>query len=377
MNKIFLIFAVIFLFLSEDLLAKSEDKSSSDDALSSYSGKGFSIGYLSDVFDVKESSNGFLELTKKSLNPRENLSEVSVFIESTYLPFGKKCSASLFKSVLNGYLIERIKIVNEGGVSYSVTSTKEDKKNRGKNEEIWAIVDSNPCVAVKYFYETVDGGMFDDGGGKREYNREALSRLFAEVRKSVKFSRIAKNQVSDPNESISKIGNEEVKTYRYKQGRSGFLVSYPQDYFAENNSIFDSSYFTDFGRNNGIIIYKKDPDVVQNKNSIVNPTLAIEMLPIFSGEQCRAKLFVNNDLMLIKERRVEEGDKIYSVIDSYDRYGDDSIYGREIIWAFSQGNSCVGVRYFYATNLSAQNFDGDRDNLLNIFDRIRRSLVVK
>lgn len=364
---------ILFLFFSESSWAKSAFDYRSVGDFEITGGNGFSVSYASDTFKAEQNAEGSLKLTKISLNPRENLSEVLIFIESVQVPVGKKCKASLFKSLTNGYLIDSAKIVTENDFTYSVSFANNKISNHQKYEEIWAITDSNPCVAIRYFYETSGSGIFEDRP-KKDFVREDLERLFFDIRHSVTFSRIVKNSNNDPNESFSQAGSFFAKTYKYKNGATGFMISYPEGFFAENNDSLDRNYFDGFGRNNGVVIHKGDKS--SDVENLVNPTFAVEMLPISKHEKCRAKLFVNNDRMAIKEKEIEDEGVIYSVIDSFDRYGDGNEYGRELILALPYNNPCVAVRYFYATIKGGENFERERSEILGLFKKIRSSLVL-
>lgn len=360
MKRLFPVFVLISLLAGKDVLAKA-----GDNRVTTYGGKGFSIHYPDDVFDVEETSGAFLKLKKRSLNPRENLNEVLISIESAHVPSGKKCKATLFKSLINGYAVDTLKTVTEGEVTYSISSAQNPSKNHRQTEEIWAIVDSNPCVAIRYLYDVSNNSAFA-GFEKKEYDREELNHLFSEVRHAVIFPRVEKISTVDVSES--KAGA--LKTYNYKQGKNSFLISYPQEFSAEKNGLIDPNYFDNFGRGNGVVIYRGD------FSSLVNPTFAVEMLPIFPSEKCRAKMFVNSDRMAIKEREFEENNLVYSMIDSLDRYDDRGPQGREIIFALRAKNSCIGIRYFYATISDGANSSSDRSSVLTAFDKIRHSLVI-
>jgi hypothetical protein len=373
MSKILRKITILLLLFGENSWAKSALDYRNAADLETAGGTGFGISYAADIFKAERGSDGALKLTKRSLNPRENLSEVLIFIESARVPVGKKCKASLFKSLINGYSVDSIKTVTENDFTYSVSLASGKISNRQKYEEIWTVVDSNPCVAVRYFYETSNSGIFDERP-KKDFNRDALESLFFDIRHAVTFSRITKNPNEDPNESSLQPGSFFAKTYRYKNGKNGFVVSYPEGFFAENNGALDPNYFDGFGKNNGVVIHKGDKNSVAG--SLVNPTFAVEMLPISSYEKCRAKLFVNNDRMTLKEKEIEDDGVIYSVIDSFDYYGDGNEYGREVILAMPYSNPCVAVRYFYATIKDSENFERERSDILGLFKKIRSSLIL-
>ncbi|MDB5204560.1 MAG: hypothetical protein JWP09_588 [Candidatus Taylorbacteria bacterium] len=76
--------------------------------------------------------------------------------------------------------------VTENGVTYSVNSTQDAGAGNRYEETVYAIKDSKPCIAVRYFIHYGAIQNYPEGAVK-EFDRSALLQQFDAIRKSLKI----------------------------------------------------------------------------------------------------------------------------------------------------------------------------------------------
>lgn len=107
-----------------------------------------------------------------------NLSKDS-YIAVEWMPNVTECSAAIF---LDG--THKNIDISENGVSYSVASSSNAGAGNRYDEIIYAVKNTNPCIAMRYFiHHTVVQNY--PPGTIREFDRSALLREFDSIRKSL------------------------------------------------------------------------------------------------------------------------------------------------------------------------------------------------
>jgi membrane-bound inhibitor of C-type lysozyme len=153
----------------------------------SYPPLGFSIKYpksyaIDESFMYEglgeEAIPGIKVTVPKTLTDGTNLSSDSgVSVE--YIPNTDACSASLFL-----YGNPAATSVNDGGVTYSTAKVTDAGAGNRYEEQVYAIANANPCIAVRYFIHTTELGNYP-AGTRVEYDRVALLKQFDDIRHSL------------------------------------------------------------------------------------------------------------------------------------------------------------------------------------------------
>ncbi|MDD5738961.1 MAG: MliC family protein [Candidatus Pacebacteria bacterium] len=113
-----------------------------------------------------------------------NLSGFDTGISVETIPNSVDCNASLFLDLGNsGAPAETI----DNDVQYSVATSTGAGAGNFYEETVWAIRDTNPCVAVRYFIHSTNIDNYPEGAVK-EFNHQALIDQFDAVRKSLVLS---------------------------------------------------------------------------------------------------------------------------------------------------------------------------------------------
>ncbi|HOK20993.1 MAG TPA: MliC family protein [Candidatus Paceibacterota bacterium] len=158
----------------------------------------------------------------------------------------------------------------------------------------------------------------------------------------------------------------------YLDLQGNFSIRYPADYTV------DASYqYQGFGPNKEIsgVKFIIPKTLAEGTNlSSYDSGISIETIP--NAETCSANLFLDGDV----DAKTITDDREYSFASRTE--GAAGNFYEEQVWALAGSNPCLGVRYFiHSTNIdnypvgAVQEFN--RDNLLQQFDQIRRSLVIK
>jgi hypothetical protein len=150
---------------------------------------GFSVRYPAD-YDLDASYkyqelgpgkdiSGTKLIIPKSLSQGTNLSSYDTGVSVEVIPAVKDCNASLF-------LDQTIdsQNVTDNDTQYSVAETNGAGAGNFYEEKIWAVIGTNPCIAVRYFIHSMNIGNYPAGVVK-EFDRTALLDQFDRIRKSL------------------------------------------------------------------------------------------------------------------------------------------------------------------------------------------------
>ena len=116
-----------------------------------------------------------------SISEGTNLSsDTGVSVE--WLPRANKCTGDI-------YVLPNVRATSlvVGSTTYSVATTSEAAAGNLYEEQVFAIADSKPCTAVRYFIHSSNIGNFEPGVAV-EFNRDALLREFDNIRDSLEFN---------------------------------------------------------------------------------------------------------------------------------------------------------------------------------------------
>lgn len=110
-----------------------------------------------------------------------NLSSYDTGVSIEKISDVKNCSASLFL-----YPDERLKVstTTDGNVTYSVASTTGVGLGNYYEETVFAVADTNPCVAVRYLVHSTNIQNYEPGAVK-EFDRAALFSTLDKIRRSL------------------------------------------------------------------------------------------------------------------------------------------------------------------------------------------------
>lgn len=123
--------------------------------------------------------NGVKFIIPEAMATGTNLSGFDTGLSVEEIPRIQNCTASLF-------LYGGIKTMTEtdNNVIYSVASTTGAAAGNRYEEDVWAIPDTNPCVALRYFIHS--GNIYNySPGTKREFDRTVLLSEFDAIRHSL------------------------------------------------------------------------------------------------------------------------------------------------------------------------------------------------
>ncbi len=138
-------------------------------------------GYAYEAFGPEKLIHGVKFEVPLSTATGTNLSsDTGLSIET--LPRAKKCTGDIF-------LMQDVRpeTRDEGGVSYSVATSSEGAAGNVYEEAVYAIPESSPCIAVRYFIHSSRIENYPEGA-LREFNRSALLAEFDEMRRSLVLS---------------------------------------------------------------------------------------------------------------------------------------------------------------------------------------------
>ena len=157
-------------------------------ATTTYSGSTFTLVYPVDFTVDPAFSN-------QEVNPAKPISGVrftvpgamatgtnlasDTFLSVEWLPRAKKCSADI-------YLHDNVasQEVSDGAVVYSMASTSGAAAGNRYEEVVYALPNSSPCTAVRYFMHYSDIGNYP-AGTVQEFDRAKLTSIFDDMRRSL------------------------------------------------------------------------------------------------------------------------------------------------------------------------------------------------
>jgi membrane-bound inhibitor of C-type lysozyme len=149
---------------------------------------GFSIRYPTDysvntsykyqALGLGKNISGVKFTIPSSITTDTNLSsDTGVSVE--IIPATQDCNASLF---LDGNA--NVQTVTDNGSEYSFASTTEGAAGNRYEEDVWAILGTNPCIAIRYFIHSTNVDNYD-AGTVSEFDRAALISQFDKIRHSL------------------------------------------------------------------------------------------------------------------------------------------------------------------------------------------------
>jgi hypothetical protein len=185
MKKIIAAFLFVTCLLSINMAIASSSKNK---LTKTYQGKIDSVEFTLKLPPnyMVESGNGFIDATQFSKETlingvkftKENgANQAMLTVETASIPDEAKCDVRYFQSFLGKAEIES----TDDDVLFTSTISENGINNKYAKEKIWAIANSKPCVAVRYFYitepEVVDGII--------SYEEKNLLKTFDAIRHSL------------------------------------------------------------------------------------------------------------------------------------------------------------------------------------------------
>jgi hypothetical protein len=144
---------------------------------------GFTINeaYAYDQFGPKKLVHGVALTIPATMATGTNLSsDTRLSVEQ--LPRAKKCTADIFIPT-NVVAVS----LADGGIQYSVATTSGAAAGNRYEETVYAVADSQPCTAVRYF---VHYGVIENypAGAVQEFDRTALINQFDAIRRTMQLT---------------------------------------------------------------------------------------------------------------------------------------------------------------------------------------------
>lgn len=129
-------------------------------------------------FSATKSISGFKVTVPADMATGTNLS-ADTYLSVEQLPNARLCTGDIF-------LKANVKAQNvtEGGVAYSVASSSEGAAGNRYEETIYALKDSKPCTAVRYYIHSTNIQNYPEGM-VTEFNKGALINEFDQIRRSL------------------------------------------------------------------------------------------------------------------------------------------------------------------------------------------------
>ncbi len=113
----------------------------------------------------------------------KNLSGFDTGISIEEIPNIQNCNADLFVSAENNQLSQ----INDNGIDYSVSSSIGAAAGNIYEEKVWAIPETNPCIAVRYLIHSTNIGNYPPNTIK-EFDKTALLDEFDKIRRTLIIS---------------------------------------------------------------------------------------------------------------------------------------------------------------------------------------------
>ncbi|MES2203453.1 MAG: hypothetical protein V4474_03980 [Patescibacteria group bacterium] len=137
--------------------------------------------YANTTVNPKKPIAGVQFVVPTSVATGTNLSS-DTYMSVEQLPRANACTGDIFVSASVS-----AHEVTDGGIIYSVATTSDAAAGNRYEETIYAIKDSKPCTAVRYF---VHYGAFDNypAGTVQEFNRDALLAQFDQMRRTLQLT---------------------------------------------------------------------------------------------------------------------------------------------------------------------------------------------
>ena len=91
----------------------------------------------------------------------------------------RTCTPDLFQDSATGYHVETM-----GPITFNVSKTGDAGAGNFYEDDVYAVANSKPCIAVRYSIHSHNIGNYDPGA-VRAYDATSLAREFDEIRKSI------------------------------------------------------------------------------------------------------------------------------------------------------------------------------------------------
>ena len=108
-----------------------------------------------------------------------NLSSFDTGVSVESLPRAQRCTGDI-------YILENVRAreLTENGTTYSLATTSGAGAGNLYEEHVYALADSSPCTAIRYFIHSTNIGNYEPGA-VREFDKNALLTIFDEIRHSL------------------------------------------------------------------------------------------------------------------------------------------------------------------------------------------------
>jgi hypothetical protein len=136
--------------------------------------------YAYDQFGPKKLIHGVKFLIPDTMATGTNLSSNDTGISLEQLPNAIRCTGDIY---LKADVRARAETIN--GVNYSIASSTEGAAGNTYEEVIYALADSKPCTAMRYFIHSSNMSNYTPGA-VREFDMSALQQSFDSIRDSLK-----------------------------------------------------------------------------------------------------------------------------------------------------------------------------------------------
>lgn len=135
--------------------------------------------YAYDQFGPTKLIHGVKFAIPMSIATGTNLSATDTGVSVEQLPRAVKCTGDI-------YLKADVKAVTmtDGAVEYSVATSTGAAAGNQYEEQVFALPNSSPCTAVRYFIHTTSIGNYGEGT-VREFDRASLIADFDQIRRSL------------------------------------------------------------------------------------------------------------------------------------------------------------------------------------------------
>lgn len=150
---------------------------------------GFSIRYPNDysidtsyeyqALGPGQEISGVKFIIPSTLAEDTNLSSFDTGVSVEIIPAVQSCQADLFLT-----RDVNTETINENGDSYSFASSGEGAAGNFYEERVWALLGTNPCIAIRYFIHSTNIANYPEGS-VLEFDKDALIEQFEQIRHSL------------------------------------------------------------------------------------------------------------------------------------------------------------------------------------------------
>jgi len=138
--------------------------------------------YAYDQFGPKKLIHGVKFLIPDTMATGTNLSSNDTGISVEQLPHALRCTGDIYLQAN-----VRSNPVTINGVNYSVASSSGAGAGNLYEEDVYALADSKPCTALRYFIHSTNIGNYPEGT-VHEYDRAGLLEDFDSIRDSLQLT---------------------------------------------------------------------------------------------------------------------------------------------------------------------------------------------